>query len=276
MTGYQDLDRYGSWHDTPNYGQVWFPRVHAGWAPYREGHWAYVQPWGWTWIDDAPWGFTPFHYGPWVQIDRQWAWTPGRAVERPIYAPAVVNFLGGAVVNGGTGGGNNGAPPAVGWVPLGPQEVYVPPYRATPDYVRNLNVNNVRDVNQINEATRITNVTNTTTNVTTINRTVVNNYVNQSAVTVVPTTTMTASRPVAQASREIAPAQLDKAVRAPAAPPVKPTLATAGMTPTLARKIGADTAPVPGVTPPPAAPGPEVTNFVGRKPRLRKPPQVAM
>ena len=58
--------------------------------------------------------------------------------------------------------------------------------------------------------------------------------------------------------------------------PVKPTLATAGMTPTLARKIGADTAPVPGVTPAPAAPGPAVTNFLGRKPRLRNPPQVAM
>ena len=97
-------------------------------------------------------------------------WTPGRAVERPVYAPAVVNFLGGAAVAGaaGAGGGMNGSPPAVGWVPLGPQEVYVPPYRATPDYVRSLNANNVRDVNQINEATRISNVTNTTTNVTTM------------------------------------------------------------------------------------------------------------
>src|SRR5207247_1385538 len=132
MTGYQDLDRYGSWRDTPNYGQAWFPRVHPGWAPYREGHWAYVQPWGWTWIDDAPWGFTPFHYGRWVEINRQWAWTPGRAVERPVYAPAVVNFLGGAAVDGaaGAGGGMNGSPPAVGWVPLGPQEVQLPAYRA--------------------------------------------------------------------------------------------------------------------------------------------------
>jgi hypothetical protein len=44
MTGYQDLDRYGRWHDTPSYGRVWFPDVRPGWAPYRDGHWAYVQP----------------------------------------------------------------------------------------------------------------------------------------------------------------------------------------------------------------------------------------
>ena len=38
--------------------------------------------------------------------------------QRPVYAPAVVNFLGGAAVAGaaGAGGGMNGSPPAVGWV----------------------------------------------------------------------------------------------------------------------------------------------------------------
>src|SRR5262249_24277975 len=66
------------------------------------------------------------------------------------------------------------------------------------------------------------------------------------------------------------------AVTVGAAPPVKPTLATAGMTPTLARKIGADTAPVQGGRPAPAAPGPAVANFLGRKPLLRNPPPVSM
>jgi hypothetical protein len=64
MTGAEDLDRYGQWEQTPEYGALWVPRsVAADWAPYTTGHWAWVRPWGWTWVDDAPWGFAPFHYG---------------------------------------------------------------------------------------------------------------------------------------------------------------------------------------------------------------------
>jgi hypothetical protein len=259
MTGYQDLDRYGRWRETPNYGRIWFPEVRSNWAPYRDGHWAYVQPWGWTWIDDAPWGFTPFHYGRWVQVDHQWAWTPGQSVQRPVYAPALVNFVGsvniGAIAVGlATGVASGGG---VGWVPLGPEEVYVPPYRASPAYVHNVNVNNVRDV---------TKITNTTTNVTTVNQTVVNNYVNQSATTIVPTATMTDSRPVAAAAQPIDPAQLAKVFSAGPVVPVKPTLATAGMTPTLARKIGAEVPPPASPTPVPTAPGPALAPVVGQGP----------
>ncbi len=55
VIGYQDLDDYGGWRPVPEYGTVWFPHTTiAGWAPYRYGHWAYVYPWGYTWIDDAP------------------------------------------------------------------------------------------------------------------------------------------------------------------------------------------------------------------------------
>jgi len=79
MTGYEDLDEYGEWSYVAGYGPCWHPRtVVAGWAPYRFGHWAYVGPWGWTWVDDASWGFAPFHYGRWVDIDNRWAWSPGR------------------------------------------------------------------------------------------------------------------------------------------------------------------------------------------------------
>lgn len=75
MTGYQDLAPYGTCEPAPNYGTVWYPAtVTPDWAPYRYGHWAYVAPWGWTWIDDAPWGFTPFHYGRWVRVGPRWAW----------------------------------------------------------------------------------------------------------------------------------------------------------------------------------------------------------
>ena len=49
----------------------------AGWAPYSTGHWAWVRPWGWTWVDDAPWGFAPFHYGRWVYHRNTWCWAPG-------------------------------------------------------------------------------------------------------------------------------------------------------------------------------------------------------
>jgi len=60
------------------YGSVWYPNVPPGWAPYREGHWAWVEPWGWTWVDDAPWGFAPFHYGRWVNAGGRWDGFLGR------------------------------------------------------------------------------------------------------------------------------------------------------------------------------------------------------
>src|SRR6266849_2839587 len=83
--------------DEPSYGAVWYPQaVPADWAPSRYGHWRWVEPWGWTWIDDQPWGFAPFHYGRWAYIGNRWGWTPGVIVARPVYAPALVAFIGGA------------------------------------------------------------------------------------------------------------------------------------------------------------------------------------
>ncbi|MBL8301621.1 MAG: FecR domain-containing protein, partial [Ideonella sp.] len=79
MTGAEDLDRYGRWEQDPEYGALWLPReVPVGWAPYSQGHWSWVAPWGWTWVDAAPWGFAPFHYGRWVYVRNSWCWTPGR------------------------------------------------------------------------------------------------------------------------------------------------------------------------------------------------------
>ncbi|HJX85905.1 MAG TPA: DUF6600 domain-containing protein, partial [Candidatus Angelobacter sp.] len=125
VVGYQDLDDYGSWRTDPNYGNVWVPtRVSADWAPYREGHWAWISPWGWTWVDDAPWGYAPFHYGRWVTVSGSWGWVPGPREVRPVYAPALVVFIGGR--SDSRGGGGFGA--NVGWIPLGPREVYVPGY----------------------------------------------------------------------------------------------------------------------------------------------------
>ncbi|ODV26351.1 MAG: hypothetical protein ABT19_02930 [Rhodanobacter sp. SCN 68-63] len=96
VIGYEDLDRYGQWQSDDAYGQVWYPAtVASDWAPYRDGHWAYVAPWGWTWIDDAPWGFAPYHYGRWINVGGRWGWIPGPRELRAVYAPALVAFVGG-------------------------------------------------------------------------------------------------------------------------------------------------------------------------------------
>jgi len=141
MTGAEDLDRYGRWDSHPEYGTLWIPhRVSPGWAPYRAGHWAWVRPWGWTWVDDAPWGFAPFHYGRWVSWRGHWCWAPGSYVARPVYSPALVAWIGGGHVSVGV---SIGSPGYVGWVPLGPREAWVPHYRASPGYVRNVNITHV-------------------------------------------------------------------------------------------------------------------------------------
>jgi hypothetical protein len=50
-----------------------------------------------------------------------------------------------------------GRGPAVGWVPLGPGEVYMPGYRVSHDYFEHVNVSNTRMHNTVN----ITNIYNT-------------------------------------------------------------------------------------------------------------------
>ena len=152
VVGYADLDTYGRWNYVPQYGNVWFPTtVVAGWAPYRYGHWAWIAPWGWTWVDDAPWGFAPFHYGRWVYADRGWGWIPGPVNVTPCYAPALVAFVGGAGFGVAISSG-----PAIGWFPLGPREIYRPPYSVTRNYFRQVNVSNT----VINNTTNITNIYN--------------------------------------------------------------------------------------------------------------------
>lgn len=155
--GYQQLDNYGDWSQDPSYGPVWLPRaVPANWAPYRAGHWSWIAPWGWTWVDDAPWGFAPFHYGRWAQIGPRWAWVPGRLQPRPVYAPALVAFVGGnsGGVNWSIALGSGGPPrPAVGWFPLAPGEAFRPAYRVSPRYVTRVNNNIV-----VNNTINVTNV----------------------------------------------------------------------------------------------------------------------
>jgi hypothetical protein len=141
MVGVRDLDDHGYWESSYEYGRVWYPRaVSDDWAPYRNGRWSWVQPWGWTWIDDAPWGFAPFHYGRWVRLGGRWAWYPGSYVGRPVYAPALVSFYGG---NGWSV--NVSVGPTYSWVPLGWNEPYVPWYTYSTNYWRHVNRPYVRN-----------------------------------------------------------------------------------------------------------------------------------
>lgn len=141
VVGFEALDNYGSWQIDADYGPVWVPEVPAGWAPYRFGSWSWIDPWGWTWIDDAPWGFAPSHYGRWAFLQDEWAWVPGEIVDQPVYAPALVGFLGGSGFDLSLSLGDGGA---VAWFPLAPGELYIPPFRVSEDYVREINLSSVK------------------------------------------------------------------------------------------------------------------------------------
>jgi len=134
MIGWRDLDDYGRWHSHATYGSIWYPgSVAVGWAPYRYGRWAWVSPWGWTWVDEAPWGFAPFHYGRWVYVSGRWGWVPGRYTVRPVYSPALVTFV------GGDGWSFSASAPLFAWVPLGWRDPYRPYYPCSVNYVQTVN-----------------------------------------------------------------------------------------------------------------------------------------
>lgn len=137
MPGGADLDRYGRWETDAAYGPIWYPiAVPLGWMPYHVGRWAWVEPWGWVWVDEAPWGFAPFHYGRWVRVRSIWGWVPGPIVPRPWYSPALVVWVDGESFGAGM----------AAWLPLGPREPFIPWYHHSPRYLREINVTNVRNV----------------------------------------------------------------------------------------------------------------------------------
>jgi hypothetical protein len=265
VIGYEDLDDYGGWRPVPEYGTVWFPHVAVvGWAPYRFGHWVWVSPWGWTWVDDAPWGFAPFHYGRWVFVGGGWGWVPcpppvvAVAYVRPVYAPALVAWVGGPHFVAGVGfgaGGGFAAGVNVGWFPLGPREVFVPSYPVSRTYVNNVNISNTT-VNQ----TVINNYYNTTI----VNKNVtVNNvrYVNQGvpgAVTATSPHAFTSAQPVGRnmvAVNQHEVATAPAAVHAPAVVPPKQAVLGAGAAATVHPPATIQSrAVVAKNTPPPAPP----------------------
>lgn len=225
MIGGDDLYQYGQWNDTPDYGNVWYPTsVPAGWAPYRYGHWAWIDPWGWTWVDDQPWGFAPFHYGRWAYISDRWGWIPGPVDVQPVYAPALVAFIGGSGFSLSIGLGG-----PVGWFPLGPRDVYVPWFQASRNYFTNVNVTNIRNV-YVNK-TIINNIyndysTNRTVNINRYNRYAYRDMPN--AVTAVPRNVFAEARPVHPAALRLNRTQLARAQVA-TTPRVVPATASLGV-----------------------------------------------
>jgi len=209
MVGYDDLDAYGNWSTVANYGPVWVPsRVDRDWAPYRNGHWSWVDPWGWTWIDDAPWGFAPSHYGRWAYIDnRYWGWVPGPRNVTPVYAPALVAFVGGDNFRLSV---STGPATGVAWFPLAPGEVYRPAYTASREYFTRVNTTNT-----VINVTNVTNVYNNPTRVTDVRYVNMNN---ENAVTAVPSQVFVQSQPVQRANVRVDRAALQGATAVGAAP----------------------------------------------------------
>ncbi|MGB7926698.1 MAG: DUF6600 domain-containing protein, partial [Terriglobales bacterium] len=248
VVGYEDLDSYGEWRNDFNYGHVWYPtQVGFGWAPYHDGHWAWIAPWGWTWVDDSPWGYAPFHYGRWAFVEGRWGWVPGPVAVQAVYAPALVVFIG-----GGMGFGGN-----VGWFPLGPREVYVPSYQVSVAYMNRVNISNTT-VN----VTTVTNVYNTTiinrtTNITSVT------YVNRNvagAVMAVPQQAFVSAQPVAKAAVTMNAHDIAAA----------PISARVAVVPTRNSVLGANAATANHV----AAPPPAVANRQVVAKRMPPPPPV--
>jgi hypothetical protein len=249
VIGAEELDQNGTWQSTPDDGYVWAPNgVAVDWAPYHDGHWIWIAPWGWTWVDAAPWGFAPFHYGRWASFGGRWCWVPGPRSHRPVYAPALVAWVGGAPVGASAAFGGGAR---VAWFALGPREVYVPAYPVSQTYVRNINISNTTVNN-----TYITNVYNN--NVRDIH------YVNRNApgaITAVSQATFTSAQSVGRNAVRLSRTELAGAsasTTAPAITPARLSVLGAGATgggvrrPPLAlqnRQVLAKTTPPPAPVP---------------------------
>ncbi|MGO9012621.1 MAG: DUF6600 domain-containing protein [Bryobacteraceae bacterium] len=148
--GSEDLDNYGDWVNTPDYGYVWQPQVAPGWAPYQMGQWEWLNWYGWTWVSADPWGWAPYHYGRWFwRTGFGWLWYPGVFGMPHYWSPALVGFFG----FGGVGFGFGFDFGNLGWVPLAPYEVLHPwwgrGFYGSAGYInhflsiRNVNIRNV-------------------------------------------------------------------------------------------------------------------------------------
>jgi hypothetical protein len=99
---YEPLAPQGEWLVVGSYGRCWRPgHVDRDWRPYCNGNWQRTDA-GWYWASDEPWAWATYHYGRWDFTDQYgWYWMP-----QIQWAPAWVSWH--------DGGGY------VGWAPLQP------------------------------------------------------------------------------------------------------------------------------------------------------------
>ena len=273
VTGYEDMAAYGSWSNDPDYGQVWAPQgVAADWTPYSTGRWAYVDPYGWSWVDSAPWGYAPYHYGRWAHRENHWFWVPPDRHEHAVYAPALVSFVGGTEL--GVALGIQSQRP-VGWFPLGPREAYVPPYTADRRYYQRINANARVPEAALNDrwqrAEHHQALTADDHNEA---------FANRRFATVVPAEAFARSQPVQQARLHFAADKINTAPVAAVAAPPAPTMALAAQ---AAAKPGQPTQPQaqalnaarPGQPPQPGQPATAQTRFAAMETIARPTPNAA-
>ena len=164
---------------------------------------------------------------------------------RPVYAPALVAFVGGADLGVSFAAGGGG----VAWFPLAPGEVHRPAYTTSRDYFTRVNVTNT--------TINVTQVTNVYNNPRTEIRHV--NVERPNAVTAVPTQTFVEARPVQRAVVRVDPQVVQRAPVVAAPTQAVPQRASFLGTTATARARPAPTVterPVIAKRPPPPAPAP--------------------
>ncbi|MGB7068817.1 MAG: DUF6600 domain-containing protein [Pyrinomonadaceae bacterium] len=97
--GAEELNDYGDWVHTVKFGYVWRPYArsissYADWTPYRYGHWRWIPPYGWVWVNDEPWGWATYHHGRWYSDGGHWYWSPYGYYRngRSWWSPALVSI----------------------------------------------------------------------------------------------------------------------------------------------------------------------------------------
>jgi hypothetical protein len=146
-------------------------------------------------------------------------------VPAPVYAPALVGFLGGPgvglYVSGAVG-------PQIGWFPLAPGEIYWPSYSRNVNYIRNINIANVTNINNINirpNADPRPEVANA-------------QFVNRRFATVVPQPVFASGSKVDPVAAHPGALMLERAPVTTRTPQIRPTLARAVPGPTASRMRG--------------------------------------
>jgi hypothetical protein len=134
-----DLNAYGEWVNTPEYGRVWRPYSNNDWQPFYDGRWVYDGH-SWIWASNEAYGRIVYHYGNWVYTNYDgWVWIPSYNK----WSPARVQWI------------NNGD--YIGWAPMPVNGVRLPePWEAnnrgwfvvrTEDFNReNLNARRIRNI----------------------------------------------------------------------------------------------------------------------------------